>query len=387
MGRKPAVKGLPLYVERILLEFTDEGEGHTLSVAEIKNCLNELYDISVDAASIRDTITALKDFYDSKANKTALEHLHKRYCKDANVEHTFGQTKSLDTVYELEEAGLQDDDRAIKAAGISAKNSKKLYHLVNEKLELGSLKHIIALLNRASHAGNTKNLVDDLLATRSYYERISLRKDAIKVTDGQESVGLKLQTTLFNIEVIESAIRQHHLIDFSYRGGDSNYIDMVPYHVDLDDGYYYLYCKKLGNRKKDLLSMRVDEIDNLKVKELEDARRWPGNYEAMQEKARIWLRGSINRMPPNKDKKLVLVTLRCHSKADEKYVLDNFGDKEEFRKLGESDYQFKASFDGMKYWVLKHVSSYEVVKPLELREAIINEIKNNCYGLKVDVEN
>lgn len=394
MGRKPAIKELPLLVERILLEYTDEDKDHSLSVTEIRKKLMEVYGVDVVDDSVRGALDALEKYY-------ARDELAVPY--ELQVETLPTREKDSRDSHELREETPGGDSRDTASVKV-APNKKKLYYIGSRYIERSTLEHVVGLVRQSPLAEDSKAVVDELLAMRSCYERKALKPEDTPSEGAAESRGRKLESVLYDTGEIEKVIRHNNedegqkkqVLDFKYmvwkeqeENGQKTYKEvaelrenMVPYLVSRDEGYLYLYCRQLRTTLNRFSLIRIEKISELVVKELEDGRNWPKNYEKWREEAKKQAMTAINRMPSSN---IVRVTLKCHDKATEKYVYDNFGRNPGFERDPSSDgvYHFDVSFDGMKIWVLKHVQHYEVIDPPELREAIINELKENCYGLKL----
>lgn len=388
MSNKKAIKAISSYIERILVEYTDKE--HTLSVTDICRKLRQLYGIDKSDDYVRECLDALDQFYKTDA---AYKVMHTENYKDNEI--TIG-------IEAPEQISIHPNYVMHCNQSGNGRNSKKRYYVTHSRIHKRELRHMISLLCDTSATSSSKAFIQKLVADRSYAERKELTRH-IDTSEDKTSEAQLLEQVLSSVEfindVIDTADQKRELLSFRYLSHktmndhrttlarpslketiETTYVDMVPYWVAFEDGFYYLYCKKLGYTDKVFVVIRIDRIKpgTLQKAQLKDKRRWPKAYSERQHQAQEQARASVQRIP---DERIIHVTLRCHDNNEKKYIIESFSNKREFAMTSANEFSFYVSFDGMKYWALKHVRSCEVVSPKNLRRAIIDKIEHNHYGI------
>lgn len=392
----PYRKDLPLYIERILLEYTDDQ--NSMSVNEITKKLSECYGIEYSKDTVLRTLKAMQGGGYQKPNKecSASSSLNPRYCI------------------------LNSSD----AGKTTAANSKGLYYAKRLQTNQSYISHLVNLVKASSSYESSEVAIDGVLADSSVYERGRIENGGL--SSGHKSI-VDLETALVNAEDLTEAIKSNKAVSFGYLGNGKPSMEKIEYalplYIGFDDGYYYLVilAKNFNNKsrvyQKRMLYrvLRVDWIcpntiecevpsgdlkrsvakaakrlkeDYPHILEESDVRKQDDLVDVLRHGARWYFDCSVNRMPSVDI--VEAVTLRCESKKPIGSIRNTFnGRLEELSMEGAEHPEYRVtnvSFDGMKKWALKWVADVEVVAPQELRDAIVKDIKQSAYAFAINNE-
>ena len=347
-------KNLPLFIERILLEHTDED--HAIGVTAISKELLRLYGISTSTDTVRKTLKSMADGY-----RKPLEGCTGDSC--------------LAPRYAICRSSLESD--------IAGANKKALFFAKRLYLDKPRIVHILNLVRKSARDDSADDIEQGLLGTLSMHQRSEAREELAVAEKG--GTAFDLETTLANIEQLDEALRKCSVISIGYRTGKQEQLArMLPLHYGFDDGFYYLVAieeKDAAGSDSTFHTLRIDKITS--VNPLHTTKLSRHRLEEFRDDARRFMEGSVNRMPSIN---MVDVILKCGNEKTARYVRENFGSRRGFRELsmdGSSTYRFEipsVSRDGMKIWALKWLASVEIESPASLRREIIETIKSNAYG-------
>ena len=397
-------KDLPLYVERVLLEFSDEN--HSLSVTDIVRYLHECYSIDYSNDTVLKTLKAMMDGYEMP-NASRVQSND----GDGRVGDGLSDSCCLKPRYRI----LLDPEMS-KSSGV---NKKGLYYAKRLLIDSDQIEHLANMLSLTSNEGSARATLDGILGEMSRYERQRIIESTRPLN---RSSIIDLEATLFNIESLSEAISGNKYVSFKcHIGGNSQgyTCEGLPLRIEFDDGFYYLvtlaknYKNKCRTNKAARTLFAVCRVDQIEPNSIE-AHEIPENVEndcvkaagyvkesysgmvfdveekdplknamrVLKQGAEAFIGGSVNRMPSND--MIPVVTIRCAQKsAVAKYIKGNFSGKcSELTMEGSEFRRFEitnVSFDGMKKWCLKWLSQAEVESPQRLRDAIVSEITQSAY--------
>ena len=384
---------LPIAVERILLEFT--GDEASLSVTEIRNKAKDIYGIDASDDTVRKVLGALESFYETDKSEI-LEPKPKTFLR-------------LCSQYEL---------RCEPKSG--KKNAKKRYGIPSDAhvLAPSELKFLIALCKSVPYAGNSDDLILKLQALMSRGDRAAYSAYADDVD--RSTCITKIKDVVLHIGDIEEAIANRKMISFDYfdgpaRGRSSRratHEKYIPYCVEVIDGCYYFvarannqkskscpyrfYVPRDNPNKKTIEAFlrkhkeknpyrvfRVDKMSKLRLIDASEEENWPNRYDEFRqeaiESARIAVNSEISPVG-----NAIEVEVACRNKGKAKDLEERFGCMPGFERLTMGDgpypkYRFRVGRRSFFQWAIAWADSFEVRKPLELREAIELYLANNLY--------
>ena len=314
-----------LYIIKILTEFTDED--HPLSATEICEKL-ATYDITAERKAIYDDINCLVDF--------GYDIISTRVPKNGYF--------LASREFELPEVFLLSD--AVRTAKfISEKKTREL----------------------------TKKL-DKLVS--NYQSKSNLR--GIYIDSSSKTHNEEL---FYNIDRINTAIKSGKKIKFTYskkvlREGrqivtESKTRVVSPYAMTWQFDYYYL----IGNYDKydNLMNLRIDRIHSVEITD-EPIRHFSevSNYSDTFDVA-DYTKKLFGMFGGNMQE----VKLRCSNKILEQ-VTDRFGDSIFITNVTDATFDFTvkaAVSDALVTWIMNYEDKIEVINPTELRDKIVNRVK------------
>lgn len=185
----------------------------------------------------------------------------------------------------------------------------------------------------------------------------------------------------WNIETIDEAITKRKKIEFTYVKYDFNkklvprrdspYI-VSPYGFIVSNEKYYLICNCEDHTDK-ISQFRMDKITNIKIIDAKSLVPPPDFSMSAYYDSAICMFGG----------ETATVILKCDNYMLE-ILIDKFG--RDMRITPNSDGKtFTAAVNGtirrMQQWVSNYINACEVLEPLELRNTMVEFIKNNKYGI------
>ena len=183
-----------------------------------------------------------------------------------------------------------------------------------------------------------------------------------------------------SLDTIDIALMNNLKIEFDYTKFDINgnlvpYREesfvVAPYWIFAMNHTYYLVTS--SNIPDTTMRFRIDRIRNVRLTDKHFDPKHSDRHRIV-----------IGEYAPNHIDGIV-ATLRCSNDLLEK-VMDNFSDFLSSVKLTDNnDGTFTAKIDGglitLSEWAASVADKCEVLSPPELREAVINKLKNNVYGV------
>lgn len=305
----------------IFKKYSDEN--HILSIDQIKNYMENEYDLSPDRRSIYKAIDTLIDFgYDISKYKE-------------NGKGYFFRER----MFEASEIAILSD------------------MILNFKFV--DIKH-------------KKDIDSKLQSLLSIYKRKNFKylKDSSAETTRE---------IFLNIEILQEAILNKRKVSFIYLQYDLNkklvprknelYV-VNPFDMIVKNSKYYLICSK--DPYTNISFYRLDLMKNIKI--LNDSSS-EFNYEDVKKQTK----NSIYAFSGNEEK----VILRCKNQVID-YLLEEFGNDVNIEKEDEEFFiaKFNAPTKGLVYWALQFLEYVEVIEPKNIREKIVNILDNNLYKNK-----
>lgn len=355
-NRNATNRTLALYLERILLEYTDAKHDIYLSLSDIQGHLRTAFGIKVDECQPRQVLKEMAEagYLSPKENKSDKSSCLVPTCRV----------------------------RMIPAP----KRGNAALYAIERECEPGHIKHLIRHLQEMDKTKGTREVEDLLLRNANEVDREEIRDELVQssllATEPQDRVELK--QLIRRIDILDTAIAKKIKVRFRYtkarklKPGELG--EYTPYLVSPSEGFYYLFVKADGKSpaKKGKLfdAIRVDWIDDLELTDtpVDD----PDIFEKRAEQARRVCRAGIGRIF---SEQIDQVLVACINPKKEKYLRDAIRDKDGYCKgqktaEGHREYQFLASHDAMIPWALKWYDAFKVLGPEELRIEIEAKVKN-----------
>ena len=355
MGKKPTSRTLALYLERILLEYTDANKDMYLRLSDIQQLLRTVYNITVDDGQPRQTLKDMAEIgylspgHDNNDRSSCLIPSHRVVIKPA------------------------------------AKKGATTYYAIERDSDSGQIKHLIRLLQNMDKTKGARTTEDLLLRNACEVEREEIRDElaqgSLLATDLPNRI--ELRKLISRIDILDEAIRQKVKIRFCYTKARKNTPEdlrlYTPYLVSPYDGFYYLFVQATHNGPKDrhkkFDAIRIDRIDGLEKTDIpvDD----PDTFDDEVEQARRMCRAGIGRLF---SEEIDHVRVLCKNRGKERYLIDAIQDKECYDKGQETnegyrEYQFCASRNAMIPWALKWYDAFEVLEPPRLKKTIEKKIE------------
>lgn len=310
-----------LCVLKILEEYSDEN--HVISVNEIIQKMDTLYEHKVDRRTVYGAIETLIEFgYDILTYSDTREG----YCLAENVFTPAEIRLLIDAIFNCEY--------------ISAKQTGDL---------LAKLRSFISVYERSDY---------------NYSKVVKTEK---KTPNPQ---------IFYNIAALDQAITEKRKIAFTYC--DYDYDKKLkprrdekdvgnPYVMTCDSGHYYVAA--ITQRHPQVTYYRVDMMKDIEVlHESADVSRKEAGLDT-DKKIVYAFAGNP-----------VAIQLHCRKQAL-RYVIERFGNDVMIQENpdGFFDAHFSAAPGGVKLWALQNIESAEVVSPKSLRKEIADIIKGSAY--------
>ena len=311
----------PIAIFQTLEDYS--GENQALSVEQIQYYLDKNYRLKIDRRTIYNTVKMLRDqlFYDIHISK----HKGKNY-------------------YSLLSKNLDASDAKI----------------IIESMRLNPL------LSTAEESRISRKVLPHI-ATR---DMRTIGWNSYKVIDNYNS-----QLIYSNLDKIDEALLQSKKISFTYMKSntcgelvpDANKV-VIPYTITIKNYTYYLMCKGTKSKRYDLY--RIDRMQDICVTD---------------EKYEMPASLIVNNSDFTSDE-YIQVVLKCDIDLTEK-ISDDFSHiiksiSFEDDKNGKT---FTVTIPGglneLACWAASVVDKCEVIEPKEVRDLVIEKIKNNKYGV------
>lgn len=251
------------------------------------------------------------------------------------------------------------------------------YCLMSRLFELPEVRLLMDSVysNPAVPKKQTENLITELQSLLPVHQRRRYRHlrvaDRVRKSDNRE--------IFLNIELLDEAITEKKIVRFTYCRYDVNG-ELVerrkrryyasPLALYAANGFYYLLCMNVGFNN--VAPYRLDKIKNV---EKTDRRAFdpPANFrpEEFAGSGVLMYGGEI-----------VTAKLLCKNEALD-YMIDTFGRDAKMTDNGDGTFNMTVtgSFLGLKLWAVHYLDRVKVLAPPTLRDAVVEMIKNNMYGV------
>lgn len=276
----------------------------------------------------------------------------------------------------LERKAVSRNISLLKEAGYDIESTKTGAYLATTDFEDAQLRMLIDSVLSSKHitAKHSKELIEKLCGMSNRYFRSHI-KNVFSVNDWSKTDN---QALFYNIEIIDEAIESGKQIKFDYNkyGADkklhrtmTHYVS--PYQLILHNQRYYLMSR--NDFWKSLAYYRLDRITKITItdKPLTPITELPGFERGIDYKV---LASSLPYMYTDK---VTDVEFIADVNAIDQ-IVDWFGMDIKIAKIDEEKVHVtvKVSPMAMEHWAAQYMTCVEVIKPVELREKIKENLKN-----------
>lgn len=327
----------------------------------------------------------MEEGYEPK--KLALLRILEILKKYSDIDHPLKQVDILERLQNdygivLERKSVGRNLALLKDAGYEIEQVKEGSYLQQREFEDSELQVLIDAVLSCSHmtVSQTKEMIKKISALSNCY--FKPRSTNIYSVDKWSKT--MNPDVFFIIENINEAIAKKKKVQIRYNkyGIDhklhnSSHPRVTPYQTILHNQRYYLMAYNdfvYMDRKPKMMFYRLDRITEIKI--LDDnaipIREVPG-YENGIDYTRISKEMPYLYTDEPKD-----IKLKINSKIVDQ-TIDWFGTNTEFEEIPGDDKHFyvtiKASPSAMRFWILQYIDDVEVIAPIEMKENIINTLK------------
>ncbi|NBK97899.1 MAG: WYL domain-containing protein [Erysipelotrichia bacterium] len=261
-------------------------------------------------------------------------------------------------------------------------DNRKGYYLIDREFENSEIQLLCNCIHSAHYIPEkaSSEMIDKLCAKQSKYKRKEF-KNQVYIANYKKTKNKEL---LYNIELLNDAIKQRKIIEFQYLTYDftkklipkreHNYA-VHPYHIIQENDNLYLICKGINHTT--LSHYRIDKMKNIKI----------------TQQAVDPLKKSFDPYVYAKGKKFMFsddeckVTLYCHKRMLDD-LIDQFGHDIMINPdVHDNNYFFaslNSSKQGIIYFAIQYLNFCEVIEPLDIRKQIVGMLKDRLavYELK-----
>lgn len=275
----------------------------------------------------------------------------------------------------IERKAISRNISLLKEAGFEIKSSKKGSYLDERDFEDSELRMLIdgVLSSRYITAKHSKDLIEKLCGLSNKYFRSHV-KNIFSVNDWSKTDN---QALFYNIELIDDAIERGLQLQFDYNkyGTDKKLHRTTthiasPYQLILHNQRYYLMSQ--NEHWHNMAYYRVDRITNMTIldKPSTPITTLEGFESGINYKE---LASSLPYMYTDKLERIEFKADKCI--IDQ--IVDWFGNEVEFKEADENyvTVSLKASPNAMEHWAMQYINYVEILKPISLRERIIENLK------------
>ena len=217
----------------------------------------------------------------------------------------------------------------------------------------------------------TSELIKKIHSLLSVHERRQIKNLTVIRAD-QKTAN---KSVFYNIEILDEAIERKRKVTFDYYeyGTDKQLhkrrekkYKVNPYGMVYANEHYYLVC--IMSRQQNVSMYRIDRIQNI---EITDIALDENNIEPQS-----IVRNAVYAHTGEAVDVEMLIEPKVLSD-----VIDRFGTDLVLYETedGRIKVRIKATAMGMKYWALQYLASVEVVEPKELRDEIMEMLRDNWY--------
>ncbi len=316
-----------------------------------------------------------------RSNMICILNILKEYTDETHTLSTKEVIEKMDTIY-----GRKIDRRTVYGCvealtelnydieGYSSNG--KGYTLLSREFSLAEIRLLIDAIYSCEYISKrqTEELLKKLRSFLSYYERKNFNYTSI-ITPERKSPNPEV---FLNIEVLGEAIDKKKQVSFTYLDYDYDkklkprrerpYI-VNPYAMLCEGSHYYLVLISQGHT--DPSFYRIDMMKDIKILD--------SSLEISKRDAKL---DSVDKVVYAHTGSPVRVNLRCRKNVL-RYVIEEFGNDISITKNpdGSFDASVYTATEGLVYWALQYLQDVEVLSPSDVREKVIDAIKQNLYGI------
>ncbi len=317
-----------------------------------------------------------------KANMLCILNILKEYTDASHIITTNGIIEKMDLLY------MRKVDRRTVYGCISAltelgydisdyADNGKGYCLLSRDFSQAEIRLLIDAIYSCEYISGkqTEELLGKLRRFLSSYERKNFSYTNIIKT---EKKSLNPEVFL-NIEILEEAINDKKQVSFTYLDYDYDKklkprrekpYTVNPYAMLCEGNHYYLVLISEGHTEPSFY--RIDMMKNIKILEKP--------IEISKRDADL---DSVKKVVYAHSGKQQSVSLRCRKNVL-RYVIEEFGSDISIKENpdGSFDAVVRTATEGLVYWALQYLQDVEVLSPKDVRDKIIEALKNNPYTSK-----
>lgn len=314
--------------------------------------------------------------YNSKANTVCILKILQEYSDGNIILPTSRIIELMDSVY-----GLHVDRRTVYSSidilqklGYSIETYVENgigYCLTDKPLDVLDVKLLIdsLSLNTVVPRKNEKDIISKLIKLVPKEDKKHFMNRVVGSLKKESDMGL-----FYTLDTIDLAMQQNLKIEFDYLTTDNTLTHFVltPMTITQINYHYYLICSNPDGKQN--IFFRVKDMKNLLISEEPS-----GSY--------TYLKGFALLNQTGECFDFIYATLKCSSDIEELFIdtFDSFLIKNQKIIYSDDKTSFTSNVYGaiesISRWALAYPDKCEVIEPVELRENVINKLKNNKYGV------
>lgn len=316
----------------------------------------------------------------SEAKKLALLRILEILQNETDVDHrlTHNQiAEILDIHYdiEIERKAVGRNISLLLEAGYDIVSTKQGVYLNERKYEPSEIRLLIDAVLSSQHIGihHSKDLIDRLVNEENKYFKKNI-KHIYAISDFNKTDNLNV---FFAIDIIHEAIENNKMVQYDYNKytpdkklSKTSFQRISPYQLILHNQRYYLMG--YSSYWNHLVYHRIDRITNISLsdKDLIPIRDIKGFENGINYK------NLSTTMPYMYSDNPEYIEMYVTMKAID-HIIDWFGKDITINKT-DNDNIFKVSLlsspTAMLYWAMQYTDDVEIIKPISLREKIIESL-------------
>lgn len=314
--------------------------------------------------------------YNSKANTICILKILQEYSDGNIILPTSRIIELMDSVY-----GLHVDRRTVYSSidilqklgySIESYDENGIGYCLTEKpLDVLDVKLLIdsLSLNTVVPKKNEKDIISKLIKLVPKEDKKHFMSRVVGSLKKESDMGL-----FYALDTIDLAMYEKKKIEFDYLTTDNilTHFVLTPMTITQINYHYYLICSAPDEKQNIIF-----KIKDMKKVSISDSPS--GAY--------TYLKGFAMLNQTGECFDFIHATLKCSSDIEEFFIdtFDSFLIKNQKIIYSDDKTSFTSNVYGtiesISRWALAYPDKCEVVEPLELREAVINKLKNNKYGV------
>lgn len=250
------------------------------------------------------------------------------------------------------------------------KENRQGYYLRTKDFEFSEIKMIIDLLHYSKFMEETFSveIAEKLKGLLSIYEQKTINE-----TEKTEVYSKNIKTinkdVLNNIEVLSNSIKSKTKVKFEYYKYDLNKKlklettkRVSPYAIFCENEFYYLIA--YNEKFNELSYFRLDRIKNIKSTEIPNVKT--------NQSIKDFVQSSVYMFGGGRE----VIELKCDMLILDA-VIEKFGTNIEIQKIDDNHFKVKLYVcpKGLKMWIMQYLNYVEILKPLSVREKLIDNLK------------